>query len=201
MTVSATDSTDPANAATAAYTVVIGVPPVKVTTTALPAGRATIAYTATEQAAGGSGSFTWALTSGALPAGLALNTTTGAISGTPTAAGTYAVTITATDAADASNTGTVSYSLAIADVVKITSPRTLPVAYRNTPYSYAVQAANVQGPAAWSLAGGRLPPGMTLDPATGVITGICTTKGTYHFNARIIDASTNDTLTLTIQVK
>jgi hypothetical protein len=59
----------------------------------------------------------------------------------------------------------------------------------------------VQGPAAWSLAGGRLPPGMTLDPATGVITGICTTKGTYHFNARIIDASTNDTLTLTIQVK
>jgi hypothetical protein len=201
VTVSAADSTDPANASTAAYTIFIGVPPVKVTTTALPAGRATIAYTATEQATGGSGSFTWTVTSGTLPAGLALNSTTGTISGTPTAAGTYPIAITATDAADASNTGTVAYSLAIADVVKITSPRALPVAYRNTPYSYAVQSANVQGPATWSLAGGKLPPGLTLDPATGVITGICTSKGTYHFNTRITDANTTDTLTLTIQVK
>jgi hypothetical protein len=174
--------------------------PVAIATPSLPSGRMTVAYTAALQATGGKGSYLWSI-AGTLPAGLGFDAAAATISGTPGAAGTYAITITATDADDASNTGRVAYSLAIANVVKIMSPRTLPVAYRNTPYSYAVQAANVQGPASWSLAGGKPPPGMTLDRATGVITGICTTKGTYHFNARIVDASTTDTLTLTIQVK
>lgn len=201
VTVTAADSTDAANSATAAYSIVIGAPPVTISTTSLPAGRATIAYTATEQASGGSGTFAWSVTSGALPAGLTLNTSTGTVSGTPTTAGTYPVTITATDAADPANSSALPYSLVITGAVKITSPRTLPVAARGVAYTYAVQAANVEGNATWSLAGGKLPAGMTLNPATGIITGTCTTKGTFNFNARIIDVNTSDTLTLTIQVK
>lgn len=201
VTISAADTTDPANSATAALTIVIGAPPVSIATTTLPAGRATIAYAASAQASGGSGSFRWSVTAGALPAGLVLDTGTGKISGTPTTAGTYPVTLTAADAADATNSSAVTYSLVITAAVKITSPRTLPVAARGVAYTHAVQVANVQGTATWGLAGGKLPTGMTLDAVTGVITGICTTRGTYHFNARIIDANTSDTLTLTIQVK
>ena len=35
----------------------------------------------------------------------------------------------------------------------------------------------------------------------GLVSGICSTKGTYSFNARVKDSSTNDTRTLTITVK
>jgi hypothetical protein len=141
------------------------------------------------------------VTSGSLPAGLVLNATTGTISGTPTTAGTYAVTITATDAGDATNTAPVNYSIAIAAAVKVSSPRTLPAAARDVAYSYTVEAANVQGTPTWGLAGGSLPPGMTLNAATGVISGTCPKKGTWNFNVRVKDVNTDDTLTLTLQVK
>lgn len=60
------------------------------------------AYSQTLTASGGSGAYTWAVTSGALPTGLSL--ASGVISGTPTAAvGNYTFTVTATDAVG--NTG------------------------------------------------------------------------------------------------
>jgi hypothetical protein len=77
----------------------------------------------------------------------------------------------------------------------------LPDATAGTPYAYTVLAANVVGTPKWNLQGGALPPGMSLDATTGVVSGTCATKGTYSFNARVKDASTNDTLTLTIVVK
>ena len=141
------------------------------------------------------------MVSGTLPAGLTLSASTGAVSGTPTTAGTGAVTIAATDAADATNVGTVTYSVVISAASKITSPRTLPTAARGTAYSYSVLTANQQGTTSWSLAGGSMPPGMSLNPTTGVLSGICTSKGTWSFNARAKDVSTDDTLTLTLQVK
>ena len=59
-----------------------------VTTTTLAAGNVGSAYSQTLSAVGGTGSYTWAVTAGTLPAGLTLATGTGVISGTPTAAGT-----------------------------------------------------------------------------------------------------------------
>lgn len=70
--------------------------PVAVTTTTLAGGTAGAAYTATLAATGGNGTFAWSVTSGALPAGLTLNSSTGAITGTPTAAGTSNFSVTAT---------------------------------------------------------------------------------------------------------
>jgi len=40
------------------------------------------------------------------------------------------------------------------------------------------------GPGTWMVAGGALPPGLTLDPTTGVITGTPTSGGTFSFTAR-----------------
>jgi hypothetical protein len=174
---------------------------VAISTTTLAAGRAKIAYSATESAAGGSGSFTWSVASGALPVGLALNTATGAITGTPAAAGTYAVTIEANDVTDPTNAATVAYSLLIAADVKITSPRTLPNATHHVFYSYQVIASNVEGTAVWNMQGNSLPPGMALNATTGVISGTCTKTGTWYFNVRVSDVNTNNTLTLGLTVQ
>jgi Putative Ig domain len=68
-------------------------PPVEITTTSLPGGPVGVAYDATLAATGGSPPYTWSRTSGSLPAGLTLNSSTGAISGTPTSTGTSSFTV------------------------------------------------------------------------------------------------------------
>jgi len=67
-----------------------------ITTTSLPSGTVGVAYSATLSAAGGTPPYTWSPTTGSLPPGLALSTS-GTVSGAPTAAGSYSFTIQASD--------------------------------------------------------------------------------------------------------
>src|SRR3546814_5701124 len=67
------------------------------TPAALPGGVAGNAYSQAITASGGVGPYTFAVTVGSLPAGLNL-ASNGTLSGTPTASGTFNVTVTATDA-------------------------------------------------------------------------------------------------------
>jgi len=69
-----------------------------ITTTTLPNAAFNVAYSHT-LAATGATPITWSITTGDLPAGLTLNATTGAITGTPTAAGTFTFTVRAQNAA------------------------------------------------------------------------------------------------------
>jgi hypothetical protein len=71
--------------------------PVTVTTASLANGAVGTAYSATLAASGGTGTYTWSVTGGSLPAGLSLASSTGRISGTPTTAATSNFTVTATD--------------------------------------------------------------------------------------------------------
>jgi hypothetical protein len=68
--------------------------------------------TATE----GTGPYQYAVTGGSLPAGLTLDATSGAITGTPAAAaaGSYTVTVTATDSAATPLTGSATFTLPVA---------------------------------------------------------------------------------------
>ena len=68
---------------------------------------------ATLSTTGGTGTYTYAVTTGSLPAGLNLNSSSGHISGTPTTAGTDTFTITATDINESSLTGGRSYTLQV----------------------------------------------------------------------------------------
>jgi hypothetical protein len=69
-----------------------------VTTSTLPNATVATSYSQTLTVSGGTPPYTWTLASGALPAGLSLNSSTGVISGTPTAAGSSTFTVTAADA-------------------------------------------------------------------------------------------------------
>ena len=64
---------------------------------AAPDGDTTHSYSYTLLAAGGVGAYTWSVTGGALPGGLSLNASTGAITGTPTVSNNYSATFQVTD--------------------------------------------------------------------------------------------------------
>ncbi|MFF3025811.1 putative Ig domain-containing protein [Microbacterium sp. NPDC057944] len=85
-------------------------PPVIVTPT-LPDGTVGTGYTATVEATG-PGPITFAVSAGALPPGIVFDGATGALSGTPTAAGTYTFTVTATNQY---GTDTQEYTIVIVD--------------------------------------------------------------------------------------
>ena len=72
------------------------------TTSSLPAGKVGVPYAATLAAADGAAPYAWVIVPGALPAGLALDAATGRITGTPSVAGTFPLTVRVTDAAGAS---------------------------------------------------------------------------------------------------
>ena len=76
----------------------ISSPPLSLTTSRqFPDGILNQAYSAIVAATGGQPPYRWTATG--LPSGVTINTTTGQISGTPTAAGNFAVAITVTDSA------------------------------------------------------------------------------------------------------
>ncbi|MDV7244480.1 MULTISPECIES: Ig domain-containing protein [Rhodococcus] len=68
-----------------------------ITTASLPGGTVSVAYSQTLTVTGGTGTKTWSVVTGSLPAGLTLNASTGVISGTPTAAGTSNFTVQVVD--------------------------------------------------------------------------------------------------------
>ncbi len=110
-TYTATNATGTSKAST--VTITITAPTLSFSPSAgtLTEGIVATAYDVTLVASAGTAPYRYAVTSGALPAGLALDGITGRISGMPTTAGSYNFTVTATDANNA--TGTASYSIAI----------------------------------------------------------------------------------------
>jgi len=99
-TVQVEDSTATKKNDTAKFTVNIAAAgALQITTTSLPDGMQTIAYSETLSAVGGIGPHNWAIVSGSLPDGLTLTASTGVIAGTPTAKGEFHFTVQVTDGA------------------------------------------------------------------------------------------------------
>jgi Putative Ig domain len=92
------------------------------TTSPLPAGIVGMSYSQTLAATGGTGSYTWSISTGALPAGLSLNAATGQISGQPAAAGTSNFTATVTDSARSATSTAFALTINPAPVIQSLSP-------------------------------------------------------------------------------
>jgi hypothetical protein len=177
-----------------------------VATSSLPNGRVASAYSATLSATGGVAPYAWSIASGGLPPGLSLDGATGAIAGTPTTAGTFGFTVLVTDAQSPADSATKALSITVdaqtVPPLDITTA-SLPNAKRNRAYSATLAATGGAPPYTWSIASGALPPGLTLNAATGAISGRPTTVGTYAFTVQARDSQSpqaTDTQPLSIRV-
>src|SRR5207302_1900010 len=138
----------------------------------------------TLSATGGILPYTW---SGSAPAGLTLSSS-GAISGTPNAAGTFSFTAIGTDSATPTH-ATASKTLNVtinAPALSITTS-SLPNGIFGSVYAGATRAATGGiGPYTWS---GSAPAGLTLS-SSGAIGGTPTAVGSFSFSATVTDSAT-----------
>ncbi len=159
------------------------VPPVVVTPSTLPNGAPGTPYSQTLTVSGGSGPYTWSVSSGTLPSGLTLDTTstgsTTTISGTPTTPQTASFTVQAV--ATAGGTGSQAYSVTIAFTVS-SPPQSLSGVSGNTKAFLSWSAPSFNGGTAISnylvydkMTGGgsftlyaTLPPSQTTETVTGL---------------------------------
>jgi hypothetical protein len=193
VTVTATDTSPAPGPFTGsqAYTLAVAVPTITLPPTTLAGGTTGTAYNATlNPAAGGTAPYTYAVIAGALPGGLALNPTTRVISGTPTAAGTFNFSVTATDSSTGTGPYTATQSYAITVVAIVLDPATLPGATAATPYSQTITASNGTAPYGFTVTAGALPAGLALSTG-GTLSGTPTAAGTFNFTITATDAASN----------
>jgi hypothetical protein len=161
-------------------------------------GSSNNAVVATE----GTSPYRYALTSGLLPSGLTISTSTGAITGTPNAntAGSYTITVTATDAANVPVVGTTTFTVTIAGGLFVTSSGTAPYnAVFGTPSASltTVNATSGVYPYAYAITlPASIPTGMTVNPTNGLLgTSALTPAGTYNVTVGVTDSTAGTPLT------
>ncbi|HYR28959.1 MAG TPA: ice-binding family protein [Thermoanaerobaculia bacterium] len=160
-------------------------PIITVNPAVLPNGTAGTPYNQVVSATGGTAPYSFAVTAGALPGGLALDGATGAITGSPTTPGTFNFSITATDVNGCRGSRLYTITIAAPGCPVITlDPATLPPAVSQQPYFQQVTASGGTAPYVYSIESGALPAGLTINPVTGAISGTTVQTGIFSFTIR-----------------
>jgi hypothetical protein len=147
--------------------------------------------------ASGTAPITYSVSGGLLPPGLTLSST-GSLTGTPTVAGIYDFTVTATNSAGADDT---PYRQTVLQLPAITTPSSpLTAAVGGAPLPAFTFEASGSMPISWSVTSGALPPGTSLDAATGAYSGTPTAAGNYSFTVTASNAAGADSDAFTQQV-
>ncbi len=180
ITLMVTDSESPAATKTATGAINIAAPPpLNLPFPAGPAANGTVGtpYSVTLAATGGIAPYAYSVSTGTLPAGLSLNSSTGVISGTPTKAVSgpaAAITFMVVDSESPSVSKTATGNINIAAPPALTLPFPAGPAANGTvgtPYSVTLAATGGIGPYTYTVSAGTLPAGLSLNSSTGVISG------------------------------
>ena len=179
-TVSVTGAVGGAQSSTVNYTIVLAAPTYPATVTKY--ATATQPYTYTFAQTGGSNPSGHAL-SGTFPNALTFSTSAGTHSGTPAVSdvGSHTGTYTGTNSG---GSGSTAYTLTVLGVPVLPSTTSAGTATSGTGYTLPITATGTGlGTLTYSVTAGSLPPGLTLNPATGAITGTPTqtSGGTVTF--------------------
>ena len=158
----------------------------------LPAATLDAPWSYTFSAVGGTPPYQWQYDPNfrvTLPPGLSLNSATGTLSGTPTGSivGGFAVQIQVTDQAGTSASQVFTFSLADRITVSYDWYFSWTVGSR---YSSPATASGGVPPFRWSVTGGALPDGLTLDVTTGLVSGTPTRAGVFNFILQATDVNT-----------
>ncbi len=203
-TLKVTDNGAPPLSATRAFNISV-TDSVKIETTTLENMVVDAPYKDILSATDGIPPYTWSVIGGVLPEGLALNSQTGELSGIPTLelgqGETFKVQVT--DSIYPKSSDIQSYFIKVEDSVRVASD-ILPQAIQFTHYSQSLIGYGGTTPYKWFLLNGSLPPGLSLNVNTGVISGIPSEAGTYDFTVQMQDSSLipkTDTGEVTITVQ
>ena len=135
---------------------------------------------------------------------LSLDSGTGIISGVPTSSGDSTFTAKVSDNSTPVKSDTQRYTITIgASGALIIATVNMPDGVEETAYNATVLALGGTPPYTWSIAKGKLPDGLAVSTASGVISGTPTKKGNYNFTIHVGDNATlvnSDTQRLRIRV-
>ncbi|TKC60030.1 T9SS type B sorting domain-containing protein [Pedobacter hiemivivus] len=182
------------------YTIVVR-DPLVLATVPLSNGTVNVVYPTQTipSATGGSGAYTYSITTGVLPTGLTFDPITREIKGTPTSqAGTYPIQITVADTEG--KTTIANYSILVKDPLLLLT-KSLPDGTVGVAYATQTLTGATGGVGPYTYLGSNFPPGLTFNPATLQVSGTPTASGSYIATVKVTDADgtvANQTYTIKV---
>jgi uncharacterized protein (TIGR03437 family) len=168
-----------------------GIAPLSITTASLYPPTATVGmgYSAQQAvtATGGTTPYSWSAFG--LPNGVGINSSSGAVFGTPTVAGTFTFTVTVTDSSSPQQMASKTLSIDVGSTAPLSiTTASLASVTVGTGYAQPVVASGGQTPYTWSVSSG-LPSGLAINSFTGAVFGTPTVAGTFNFTVTVTDSS------------
>ena len=179
-------SQSPTQTSTRTYQIVVNAA-LAVSATGLPQGTRFVPYSTNLAASGGLPPYSWSVVSGSgnLPSGLSLSSS-GVLSGTPTAVGTSNFSVRVTDSSNVS--ATQAFSIVVVQGQLRITAENLPAGIQGFAYRHQFQASGGPPPFSWSITNGTLPAGFSLNSA-GLLQGTGSALFTGTITVRVMDAS------------
>jgi hypothetical protein len=141
-------------------------------------------YTTPLNATGGTTPYVWSISAGSLPTGMSLSSSSGAITGTPTATGVSSFTAKVTDALTVFTTKAFSLTVAC-PAFSLVSTSPIPAATQGQPYSFQFTSAGGISPVSWGAT--SIPSGLALSNS-GLLSGTPTGTGTTSISVTATDS-------------